>query len=222
MSPQAPGSSSIVLRFPQFPQVMAPKQHADLTHLDLETSDMEFEGIQGDTGGCFDEPDFKDPETLATFEVMHEETSKMCIVAAAWEFPQNNFTKPLAEERDEWNIQAGIFQSKLDGLAAGYGQHAVDKPKLEFEPLLDQFNRLNETVKSINETDRLSKIPKRLASDAPSPEISGDKACSSSARSSSDVPSVHKARKILFPEEPPVGQEADVPGAPEDLETQKL
>jgi hypothetical protein len=154
-----------------------------------------------DTEGSGETKIDPDPVTGATFEILLEETSKMCAVAAAWEIQNTKESTPLLQARDDLLSRAGVLKSELDYLGGGHGQEDVPRLHRCFGSLLEQFNWLNQHVregipvwpKSFDDTRR---ILKRKASDTPSPEI---KVQSSSSSASSHV--LKRARSSLFSDE---------------------
>jgi hypothetical protein len=172
----------------------------DLPDLDLD-GPMEPDG---DTGSIANSAEVK-RDRMATLEVLTEEIGKMCIVGATWEaeIPRNTWCRPLLKEVEKWTADACMFRSALEYEAGGQGQHDMDKAVEDFELILEKFNELKTAVDNMAEPTR---IPKRAASDAPSP-MPDEHASSSASGNSRDQ--VRKARKVLFPED---AQERD----PED------
>ena len=76
----------------------------------------------------------------------------------------------------------------------GHGQGGVARLRRCFGSVLHQFNWLNQHVKNLNSLDN-TRIPKRKASDAPSPEIKTQSSSSASSHA------LKRARSSLFSDE---------------------
>jgi hypothetical protein len=155
---------------------------------------------EGDTGGSFQEIRIATAEDC---QELYDEADKMRIVAATWEIPVNNFTQPLLQERDDWCVEACMLLSLLAECIKGGETRSLASLEDQFVPVLKKYNKIQETIKNIQET-KPSRVPKRAASDA-SPNLDNAKkaatgASSASSSSSAAGPQVPKA---LFQEELP-------------------
>jgi hypothetical protein len=136
-------------------------------------------------GGIGDFTDYADPVTEATFEILLEGISKMCRLAAAWRREkhlskqiwcrQTKKTTSLRQAKDDLFVQAAVLKSELDHLGGGHGQEDVARLRRCFVSVRQQFNWLSHQYLSV------TRIPKRKASDAPSPEIKTQSSSSASS-----------------------------------------
>ncbi len=175
---------------------MSPKmaEYFDLTQPDLEPDPHQVpysvddweEAFVTDTEGSGETKKV----TGATLEIMMEETTKMCAVAANWKI---QFSQ-LLQARHDFYLRAGVLRSELDHLGGGHGQEDVPRLHRCFDSLLQQFKLLNQHVNDPNSLDH-TRILKRKASDTPSPEIK----VQSSSSASSHV--LKRASSSLFSDE---------------------
>jgi hypothetical protein len=130
---------------------------------------------------------YADPVTEATFEILLEGINKMCRLAAAWRTGglhlfsvlvwcrQTKKTTSLHQAKEDFFVQAAVLKSELDHLGGGHGQEDVARLRRCFVSVRQQFNWLSHQYLSV------TRIPKRKASDAPSPEIKTQSSSSASS-----------------------------------------
>jgi hypothetical protein len=196
------------------------EEHVDLVRLDLDSDPEEDWSLKGDTGGSGEQQD--DVVDMECFQMMCEEMEKMCIVAAAWEIPQKRETAPLIEERDTWVMEATLFKSELTHLSAGHGQNQVSRLFEQFEPIQEKYSWLNNHVKHYNK-EQATKLPKRSASDAPSPKQVDTEIASSSSALVTSIPEplfrrLKRARSRLSFEDADAQEAQEDAGAQEALQ----